>query len=34
MGTKTLVDMGINNAVNMAGGIAAWKQAGGPIAKE
>jgi rhodanese-related sulfurtransferase len=34
MGTKTLVDMGIKNAVNMAGGIAAWKQAGGPIAKE
>ncbi|MEQ8246871.1 MAG: rhodanese-like domain-containing protein [Alphaproteobacteria bacterium] len=34
MGTKTLTDMGIKNAVNMAGGIAAWKQAGGPIAKE
>ena len=34
MGTKTLRDMGIKNATNMAGGIAAWKAAGGPVGRE
>ncbi|MEK9945812.1 MAG: rhodanese-like domain-containing protein [Alphaproteobacteria bacterium] len=34
LASKTLVDMGIKNVANMAGGIAAWSQAGGAIAKE
>ena len=34
MSTKTLVDMGIKNAINMAGGMAAWREAGGPVATE
>ena len=31
LATKTLVDMGITNAVNLAGGFAAWREAGAPI---
>ncbi len=31
LATKTLVDMGVPNVVNLAGGFAAWKEAGGPI---
>ena len=34
LASKTLVDMGIKNVANMAGGIAAWKEAGGAIAAE
>ncbi len=34
MGTKTLRDMGIKNATNMAGGMAAWKAAGGPVGRD
>ena len=34
LGTKTLPDMGIKGAANMAGGMAAWQQAGGPVTKE
>ena len=31
LATKTLVDMGIGKAVNLAGGFAAWREAGGPV---
>jgi rhodanese-related sulfurtransferase len=31
LAAKTLREMGIANAVNMAGGMEAWRQAGGPI---
>jgi len=31
LAVKTLHDMGLTNAVNMVGGIAAWKEAGGPV---
>lgn len=31
LATKTLVDMGISNVVNLVGGFSAWKEAGGPI---
>ena len=34
LGTKPLTDMGIKGAANMAGGMAAWQQAGGPVTKE
>ena len=33
LATKTLNDLGYNNAVNMAGGLKAWKTAGYPLAK-
>ena len=33
LATKSLNDLGYNNAVNMAGGLKAWKAAGYPIAK-
>jgi len=33
LATKTLNDLGYNNALNMAGGLKAWKAAGYPIAK-
>ncbi len=33
LATKTLNDMGYKNAVNMAGGLKAWKAAGYPITK-
>ena len=31
LAAKTLSDMGLNNAVNMAGGFQAWVQAGGEV---
>lgn len=31
LATKTLVDMGIPNVINLAGGFAAWREAGGPV---
>ena len=31
LAAKTLKEMGIGGAVNLTGGIAAWKQAGGPV---
>ncbi len=31
LATKTLQDMGLDNVVNLAGGFAAWKKAGGPV---
>ena len=34
LASKTLVDMGLKNLANMAGGITAWKEAGGIIANE
>lgn len=34
LSAKTLTDMGIANVANMAGGMAAWKEAAGPVAKE
>lgn len=34
LATKTMVDMGLQNVTNMAGGIAAWREAGGAIATE
>jgi len=34
LASKTLVDMGLKNVANMAGGMAAWKQAGGAVATE
>ena len=34
LASKTLVNMGLKNVANMAGGIAAWKEAGGIIATE
>ena len=33
LATKTLNDLGYNNAVNMAGGLKAWKAAGYPLVK-
>jgi rhodanese-related sulfurtransferase len=33
LATRTLNEMGYKNAVNMAGGLKAWRQAGYPIAK-
>jgi len=33
LATKTMNDLGYKNAVNMAGGLKAWKEAGYPIAK-
>ena len=33
LATKTLNDLGYRNAVNMAGGLKAWKEAGFPLAK-
>jgi rhodanese-related sulfurtransferase len=33
LATKTLNDLGYNNAVNMAGGLKAWKDAGYPLVK-
>ena len=33
LATKTLNDLGYANAVNMAGGLKAWKEAGYPLAK-
>jgi len=33
LATRTLNDLGYNNAVNMAGGLKAWKDAGYPLAK-
>ena len=34
LASKMLVNMGLKNVANMAGGIAAWKEAGGIIAAE
>jgi rhodanese-related sulfurtransferase len=34
LASKTLVNVGLKNVANMAGGIAAWKEAGGIIATE
>ena len=34
LASKTLVNMGLRNVANMAGGIAAWTEAGGIIATE
>lgn len=34
LSAKTLTDMGIANVANMAGGMAAWQEAAGPIAKD
>ena len=34
LATKTMVDMGLQNVANMAGGIAAWREAGGAIGAE
>ncbi len=31
LASKTLMDMGIDRVVNLAGGYAAWQEAGGPI---
>ncbi len=31
LAAQTLKQMGLNNVVNMVGGIAAWKEAGGPV---
>lgn len=31
LAAKTLREMGIDDVVNLTGGIAAWKQAGGPV---
>lgn len=31
LAAKTLYDMGIPNVAHLAGGIAAWREAGGPI---
>lgn len=31
LAAKTLIDMGIANVINLAGGFAAWSEAGGPI---
>ena len=31
LATKTLVDMGISNVAHIAGGFAAWKEAGGAV---
>lgn len=33
LATRTLNDLGYKNAVNMAGGLKAWKEAGYPVAK-
>ncbi|MFT5658550.1 MAG: rhodanese-related sulfurtransferase [Gammaproteobacteria bacterium] len=33
LATKTLIDMGLTNVKNMAGGFAAWKEAGGTVEK-
>lgn len=33
LATKTLIDMGLHNVQNMAGGFAAWKEAGGSVEK-
>jgi rhodanese-related sulfurtransferase len=33
LATKTLNDMGYKNAVNMIGGLKAWKMAGYPLSK-
>jgi rhodanese-related sulfurtransferase len=33
LATRTLNDLGYNNAVNVAGGLKAWKAAGYPLAK-
>jgi rhodanese-related sulfurtransferase len=30
---KTLLEMGLDNVINLAGGMAAWQQAEGPIEK-
>jgi rhodanese-related sulfurtransferase len=30
LATRTLLDMGLTNVVNLTGGFAAWRQAGGP----
>ncbi len=32
LAAKTLKDMGIGRAANLAGGIAAWRKKGGPVA--
>ncbi len=34
LATKTAQDMGLKPAVNLAGGFAAWRDAGGPIEKK
>ena len=31
LAVKTLVDMGVSNVVNLAGGFAAWREAGGKV---
>ncbi len=31
LAAKTLVDMGVENVAHIAGGFAAWQEAGGPI---
>lgn len=31
LATKTLLDMGIVNVAHIAGGFAAWREAGGPV---
>ena len=33
LATKTMNDLGYKNAINMAGGLKAWKEAGYPLAK-
>ena len=33
LATKTLLDMGLTNVVNLVGGFAAWREAGGPVEK-
>jgi rhodanese-related sulfurtransferase len=33
LATKTLNDLGYRNAVNMTGGLKAWREAGFPLAK-
>lgn len=31
LAAKTLLDMGVDNVASLAGGVAAWKEAGGPL---